>query len=389
MTQDFELKNTIINLIETRREDEWWDFKQYHHHSKVSLLHDIICMANNKANRDAYIILGIDDKTGEITGTENDPNRWNQQKIVQLLKECRFAGEIRPRVEVRSFSLNEHEIDVFIIKNSTDVPYYLSKDYQEKHNKDYCVRAYHIYTRVMDNNTDIDKNADIRDVEYLWKKRFGLIQTPLEHISILLSHPDEWEEEEDRYYHKLFPQYTFYLEDNDSDDRYKSMFYHHVHCNSSFSYGILKVFHYTTQMYSCQTTCVDSGRLTVPCPDREYFSGHNRFGFSDCIYYYATDSFKYRFLRFFENESRKIDKIEAQYEMDCHLSVVLLFEDKDEVLLFKEYVEIHRDQFSEIMTKQKDPVVTAENDKASEIIAYEIKMSKALKEMQLLFYQDR
>lgn len=60
----------------------------------------------------------------------------------------------------------------------------------------------------MDNNAAIDKNADIKDIEYLWKKRLGFIQTPLEKIKMLLHQPDEWIEEDSHYYHTLFPQYT-------------------------------------------------------------------------------------------------------------------------------------------------------------------------------------
>ena len=70
----------------------------------------------------------------------------------------------------------------------------------------------------MDNNTPIDKSADIRDVEYLWKKRFGLLQTPLEQVKILLRKPDEWAEEDSRYYHKLFPQYTISIEYEEDED---------------------------------------------------------------------------------------------------------------------------------------------------------------------------
>ena len=58
--------------------------------------------------------------------------------------------------------IEEHGIDVFVIKNSTDVPYYLIENYTDKNykptppKKGKTVQAYHIYTRVMDNNTTID-----------------------------------------------------------------------------------------------------------------------------------------------------------------------------------------------------------------------------------------
>ena len=189
------LKNLIEELIAANREDDWWDFKQCHHQNKADLLHDIICLANNRANRDAYLIFGVEDKTYNILGVENDPNRRNQQGIVDFLRSKSFAGQVRPRVEVRTISINDHELDVFIVKNSTDVPYYLTKDYNDGQKR---IRANYIYTRVQDNNTPIDTCADLNHVEYLWKKRFGLITTPLEQLKVLLKNPDDWVEEESR-----------------------------------------------------------------------------------------------------------------------------------------------------------------------------------------------
>ena len=127
-----ELTELVEDLIRTGREDDWWDFKECHHEDKAALLHDIICLANNRADRDSYLILGIRDKTFEIMGVENDPNRKNQQNIVDFLSAKNFAGQVRPRVEVRTIRLESHEVDVFIIKNSTDVPYYLIENYTDK-----------------------------------------------------------------------------------------------------------------------------------------------------------------------------------------------------------------------------------------------------------------
>ena len=54
--KDLDLKHAIEGLIRTKREDDYWDFKEKHHINKADLLHDIICMANNRVDRDAYII---------------------------------------------------------------------------------------------------------------------------------------------------------------------------------------------------------------------------------------------------------------------------------------------------------------------------------------------
>ncbi|WP_248855505.1 ATP-binding protein [Vagococcus lutrae] len=84
------LEDIIFSLIETRREDDYWEFKQCHHRNKADLLHDIICMANNRSNNNGYIIFGIQDKIFEIIGVENNKYRRNQQNIIDVLKSKLF-----------------------------------------------------------------------------------------------------------------------------------------------------------------------------------------------------------------------------------------------------------------------------------------------------------
>ncbi len=223
--ENFELEELVLDLIKTKREDDWWDFKERHYEDNASLLHDILCMANNRADRDAYIILGVKDKTYDIVGVENDANRKNQQNIVDFLRKIDFAGQVRPRVEVQTIELKGHDIDVIIIKNTRDVPYYIVEDYSDKkHNGKLgkTVRAAYIYTRVVDNNTAIDKTADINEVEYLWKKRFGLIQSPIDRFQILIEDKNNWDinEEETRYY-KLAPEFTIVEEVDEHRDGYE------------------------------------------------------------------------------------------------------------------------------------------------------------------------
>ena len=373
------LKNLIEELIAANREDDWWDFKQCHHQNKADLLHDIICLANNRANRDAYLIFGVEDKTYNILGIENDPNQRNQQGIVDFLRSKSFAGQIRPRVEVRTISINDHELDVFIVKNSTDVPYYITKDYSDGHKR---VRANYIYTRVQDNNTPIDTCADINHVEYLWKKRFGLITTPLEQLKVLLKNPDDWVEEESRYYHKMFPQFTIEIEEEEDERSRCRMFYHHVQTNNSFSYGMIKLFHYTTQLFSCQCTGLDGGRMTAPCPDSIFISKWQTRDGIIGIYYYSKDSIKYLLLRFFECKIGKNNGREAQIATARLLSVVLLFDLENDAERFKEYIIDNLSDFRKIAKSQKSYPISDETELAARVIAKEIQECEALVEMQ-------
>lgn len=152
-----ELTALVVKLLATKREDDWWDFKQEHQHDKAELVHDIICMANNRPRRDSYIIFGVEDKTLQIIGVESDTNRRNQQGITDILRSVSFAGGVRPRIEVHTIVLENHQLDILVIKDSAVVPYYLENDYRDKSIKNQkgksygkIVRAYHIYTRVVD-----------------------------------------------------------------------------------------------------------------------------------------------------------------------------------------------------------------------------------------------
>jgi hypothetical protein len=56
----------ILELINLGQEGGYWDFKKEWYKpdnkGKQDLLHDIICMANNLENRDAYLIIGVDEE---------------------------------------------------------------------------------------------------------------------------------------------------------------------------------------------------------------------------------------------------------------------------------------------------------------------------------------
>lgn len=384
MNNTEELKQIIEDLLDTKREDDWWDFKQCHHQNKADLLHDIICLANNRANRDAYLIFGVEDSTYSILGVEKDSNRRNQQNIVDFLSSKSFAGQVRPRVEVRTINIDNHEVDVFIVKNSTDVPYFLTKDFSDGQKR---VRANYIYTRVQDNNTHIDTSADINHVEYLWMKRFGLITTPLEQLKVLLKNPDDWVEEDSRFYHKLFPQFTIVSEKEDDCSRCR-MFYHHVQKSNKFSYGMIKVLHYTTQLFSCQCTGLDGERMTAPCPDSIFIHPLRKSGDIIGIYYYATDSIKYLLLRFLEQKIGEGNGCEAQIATNRLFRVVLLFDSDNSAECFKEFIIDNLSDFRKITKSQRPYPISDETELAASVISKEIQECEALVEMQKIWYKN-
>lgn len=203
-------------------------------------------------------------QTTELIGVENDVNRRNQQMFIDFLKAQKFVSGIRPRVEMRTLLLARHEIDVLIVKNSTDTPYFLTERYSDGSR---TVRANHIYTRVGDTNTDIDKSSDINNIEYLWKKRFLLTRSPFEQIMERLENKDEWKQDADTYYNIYNPEFTItcWFEENRREAH--SEFYAYSMTNSSTMYQMLSVKYFGTQLYSRQVAILDSAQYSTPVPE--------------------------------------------------------------------------------------------------------------------------
>ncbi len=215
-------KREILDLILLKQEGSYWDFKRewYSQDKKADLLHDIICMANNLSNRNAYIIIGVDEeKDYSFSSVKSDPNRKNTQQLVDFMRDKHFAGGVRPIVSVENISSSENEIDVIVVHNSNTTPFFLTERYQS-------VMPNNIYTRVMDSNTPKNKSADLSHIEILWKKRFGLLSSPLERMMVYLKNPDLWANAPsdcytEKQYYKFSPEYTIETIFNDSKDGYQ------------------------------------------------------------------------------------------------------------------------------------------------------------------------
>ena len=120
--QGLSLNEEVTNLIRLRQEGSFWDFKKQWYTNKSDMLHDIICMSNNLSNRTAYIIIGIDEQRDySIVDVSCDPNRKNTQKLVDFLKDKKFAGGIRPVVHVESLHYSNGVIDTIVIENSSNI----------------------------------------------------------------------------------------------------------------------------------------------------------------------------------------------------------------------------------------------------------------------------
>ena len=350
-----DLTSKILNLIESKREDDWWDFKREHHQDKAELVHDILCMANNRPRKDSYIIFGVDNETFSVVGVEADTYRRNQQGITDILRNITFVGSVRPRIEIQTITLDNHEIDVLIIKDSLEVPYYLEKEYQDKDVKNAdgkkygkIVKPYHIYTRVVDNNTAIDKQADINDVEFLWRKRFGIELPIMERLHILLSETDKWifDWGNKKYcYHADYPEFQIIQVDDVEQGWYPAAaFYAHP----VMHFARLNITYHSTVIYETELWVFDQLRKYLPKAENYSIEQHADFWYT----YYTLDSIEGRLLQIFTHGNCDISSREPNYNQ------LLIFENDADKQNFDAYLLNHFNDHSddEVTTKYQHQI---------------------------------
>jgi|SRR5450759_1325737 len=340
------LQHEIENLIASKQEGDYWDFKRCHHTNTAELLHDIICMSNNLADRDAYIIFGVVDKTGEVVGVERDKNRRTQQDFVQQLKGKRFASDIRPNIGLVTLTVQGHAIDVLIVKNSMHTPYFLIRDYpDDKPDDKRVVRANYIYTRICDTNTDINKSTDINWVEYLWRKRFGIDRSIYERYQILLDNPNDWLVDwgnRNYAYDKYSPEFQMKCGDmNDSRGSWEPCAAFFLDPDMLFTK--LELFFHSTVVYETELWAFDGLRRYVPKASIGIAGDQGTLRY----FYYDLSSIEGKLLRMFTNES--LDYSSREYR--C--VQFLLFENEESRQRFDLYYLQHKDDFPDSVLEQE------------------------------------
>ncbi len=353
-----DLETIIKELINSKREDDYWDFKEQWHDNKSDLLHDIICLANNRADRDAYLIFGVRDKTYEIIGIENDLNRKNQQKIIDFLKNIPFVSGIRPSTEVKTIMIENHELDILIVKNSYDTPYFLLKDYSDKGK---IVKRYSIYTRVKDTNTPKDSIADINQIEFLWKKRFHLTSSPIIQFFHMIENKNEWEERYDektqsRVYHNIYrPEFTITL--NIEDDEGNMMFYCFEQTDCRVFYGELVVQYFGTQLYSRQLIDLDGRRFVTITLENSFLKLNGERNYDYTYKYLIKNSEEDKLIHFLYNPINSDERFAYQK----HKRTYLEFDSENQ-----------KQDFEIFLISQKDKVISDINKKIPEYLNYSL-----------------
>lgn len=331
-----ELFEEISNLIDMHQEGPYWDFKKewYEKNKDEALLIDIICMANNLVNRDAYIIVGIDEENDfSVCDVRNDENRKNTQQLTDYLRSKKFAGDFRPIVTVESVLYGGGVIDVIVIHNSLNTPFYLKERYKG-------IEQSNIYVRLQDSNTPKDKSADFHQVEYLWKKHFGMLLSPIEKVKLYLQCPENWENSpsmEDKKYYIYAPEYTIEHNYEAEDGRDGYEYYLFAQTDSSPHWSDIRICYYQTVIADLGGASLDGGRYFTSTPDTDGIdlSGNREWDIS--YKYMVKGALNHLVHEFYYKD----DNDEEKHAHDAFEECILIFNNEDEHAHFNDYVRSH------------------------------------------------
>lgn len=326
----------LIELIEIGKESEIIDFKASHHDNKARLLHDILCLANNLSFEDAYLVFGINN-SNDVVGIENDSNIRTNEQIIDFLKNVRFNNQCLPQTELFEMSYMGKRINILKIKATYDVPYFLAEGY-----KDDTVRVLPgcIYTRTGSTNTPIDRTAGNNSIERLWKRRFHLLDKPIDRVFHLLDDISSWEKAKDfkedvtTYYCLMDPTLSIEnLFDPFDIDRFSHNIYSYSYEVSSFIPGVINIKYGELTIKSLKSLLLDSGRVTVPVPIFRAF----RESVSSTVYlsveYLLENTIDYRLIKLLNQNKDSI------YGLSNFLEVVVVFKDDQEKGEFFVFIE--------------------------------------------------
>ncbi len=331
------IKSEILRLIASKRESDYWDFKQEPHDNKASLLHDILCLSNSIHRGKRYLIYGVadpKDDTKIIGLTKNQNNRKSQVEFIDFLRSKPFAGDCRPEVELHTIQIKGKEIDVLVIFDNPYKPYYLTKDYREK---DKNVKANYIYTRTNDTNTPIDKSADIGVIEKMWRQRFGLDLSPLERMKLLLLQPQDWFKDignKSYAYHIDFPEFRIEFSEVHEFWEVFSFFF----TNEKSFLGIATFKYHSTTLFELEYMYCDEMRIELAVPKTAIVRLKE---YENWFYYYNLEELDGIFLQFITNKLTHLHSRGSAFPF-------VIFNNKIEIEEFIDYVVKNENQFHKI-----------------------------------------
>ena len=368
MFQYYSTKQLVKFFLEQGKEGECWDFKQEWHDEISTLLKDIICFANTVHDENCYIIFGISDDL-QIKGMKK--TRRKQSDIIEAISNLYFAGDNYPKISVETIIIDGVEVDILIIYNTDITPIYLKKQFGK-------MREGCIYLRIKDKNTPDNSNADISDIENLWRKRLGLTKAPLDYIYDRMHNRLEWKENEDSFYNIFKPEYTIEIVSED-DDREAEEFYSYAMTNESTSFEMLNIKYQHTILDRYQIAVLDSGRLRIPVPQWGFIC-NDEYGMNKkySYKYYVLGSKRYRVLNFLYNPNNS----DERYAFDDLKDVVLFYQTDEERIAFEVYLEGHQEMVkSQLETIDRYDYIYAGNDNKTSVYKERLRVGVVLNKL--------
>lgn len=366
-----DIEDIVREFFYQETEGEYWDFKEkpyfYEGQSekdknkkKGDLLHDIICMANNMSNHDAYIIMGISDHPVEITGVKQFAKKWTQESYQDFLQKLSWAGDCVPSVELRS--INNGNLEVLVVRKSTKVPFYLTKRYNK-------VKENQIYVRKGAKNTAIDSQAEIGDIEKLFEFRFGLTPFPKERVINYITDHDHWIEMKGNYetrswYYEKFPEYTMELVDDPQNDELKAPVYALIQFNARTTWQILRLKYHQTILLEFSSHYIDEYRGISVQPKYNFlklFDRINDIKFPSMYYYYLSNSVEIELMNLLKELMQQDGEA-----LRRHLSLIPVFEDDEERNIIEKYIEENKTEILVEIKKESEKVCLGYNYEGDE-----------------------
>ena len=160
MIADPALARIVRSLIGRRSEGVYWDFKLKHHANKGDLVHDVLCLANAEHDGPRFLVFGVENGGVSVQTIEDDEGRRTQADIAGLFRDNagKFFQSRFPTFHLRTIQIDAKQVDVLIIEDEPKKPYCLVERIQK-------VCAHHIYTRVCDTNTPVDRVAPPHEID--------------------------------------------------------------------------------------------------------------------------------------------------------------------------------------------------------------------------------
>lgn len=297
-----DLKNEILELIDSHKEGVYWDFKEkwYEKNKRTSMLKDIICMSNNLENRNSYIIIGVSDDF-KVVGVQSDENRMKSHDLIQSVTSLEFASGEVPKISLNTIKLNEKELDVIVIYPSRRTPFYIESI---KPNSD--IKQGIIYSRIEDRNISSDARGAFELVRDLWRRRFDLDLKPIDRFPLLLKNKSKWRKSplpENSEYDsiKYYEQEPAFSIKEKAMESYSQEYYMYLFLDSFPRAKNVYLCHQHTILSNYHVILLDGCRACAVAPEIEFISDGLT---NECYrcYYYVKESIPFELTNFFKDD---------------------------------------------------------------------------------------